>query len=153
MSDGSPDTPAAEATGQTPGAAAPIAVAITEPTPASGRRQALRDLRRQLSDEDLASSGAQKLLLDALERADGECEEMKSYVTRFHEADKRAAVLQERLHTQTAMEVMFGVGVGAGSAMVGLAPVFWNTPPRGQLVLGVGLVLLIGATVGRVIKR
>jgi hypothetical protein len=44
-----------------------------EPTPTTGRRQAFRDLRRQLTDEDLGSAGVQKLLLDELERAESQC--------------------------------------------------------------------------------
>ena len=44
---------------------------------------------------DLKSPGVQKMLLDELERADAECEGLQSYASRFHDADKRAAVLEE----------------------------------------------------------
>ena len=148
-----PETPEAGATGQKPCEQAAAPAPACEGTPPSGRRQALRDLRRQLTDQDLTSPGAQKLLLDELERVDAECELLRGYVTRFHDADKRAAVLEERLRTQTALEVAFGVGVGVGGAIVGLAPSFWASPPRGYIALGVGLLLVLGGTVARVVKR
>lgn len=148
------ETPIAEVAslqGQSPLAAGSVASDI-EPTPASGRRQALRDLRRELTDEDLASPGVQKMLLDDLERADSECELLTAYVTRFHDTDKRAAVLDEKLRTQTALEIAFGVGVGLGCAIMGMAPSFWATQPLGALTLVVGFLLTVGATVARMIK-
>ena len=147
------ETPTIAAEGQAAGEPRPLAASVGEATPATGRRQALRDLRRQLTDEELASPGVQKLLLDDLQRADSECDLLSGYVARFHDADKRAAVLEERLRTQTALEVAFGVGVGLGGAMMGLAPGLWTTPPYGTLAFTVGLLLMLGAIVARVIKR
>src|SRR5258708_6140348 len=66
-------------------------------TETTGRRQVFRDIRRQLEEGDLASKGVQKLLLNELETSEGDCEALRAYVERFHEADKRAAVLDERL--------------------------------------------------------
>ena len=149
-------------TGETPALAAPTQGQATEvkpvatagePTPPSGRRQALRDLRRELTNEDLASPGVQKMLLDELARADGDCELLNGYVTRFHDADKRAAVLEEKLRAQTALEIAFGVGVGLGGAIMGLAPSLWDKDPFGYLALIVGSLLIIGASVARVYKR
>jgi len=151
ISDPNADTPAPEpdqGAGETQPAAPPA-----EPTPPSGRRQALRDLRRQLSDDELTSPGVQKLLLDALEQADAKCEELAGYLARFHEADKRAAVLEEKLRTQTALEIAFGVGTGLGGAIVGLAPVFWNQQPQGYIVLVVGCLLIVGSVIARAVKR
>jgi hypothetical protein len=47
-------------------------------TPATGR-QVYRNLRRQLTDEELASPGVQKLLLADLDRMDEECAELREY--------------------------------------------------------------------------
>jgi hypothetical protein len=122
-------------------------------TVVSSRRQAFRDIRRQLSDDDLASPGVQKLLLDDLEQAEEQCEIFSAYIERFHEADKRAAILEERVRTQTALEVAFGVGVGLGCAILGLAPLFWTDQPKGWLAIGIGALLTIGASIARVVKR
>src|SRR5436189_6276378 len=109
-------TPGAPST-QTKGAAeAPLPQ--SDATAATSHRQAFRDLRRQLSDEDLKSPGVQKLLLDELERSEAQCEVLAGYVERFHAADKRAAILEERSRTSIALEVIFGVGVGVGCAIM-----------------------------------
>jgi len=122
--------------------------------PASGRRAAFRDVRRQLTDDELKSSGVQKLLLDMLQDADEEREALKSYVGLFHETDKVAAVLSEKVKTQTSVEVFFGVGVGLGGAIIGLVPFLWGDKPEYGVITGiVGLVLMIGATIGRIIKK
>ena len=122
--------------------------------PSSGRGAAFRDVRRQLTDEELKSPGVQKILLDMLQEADDERENLTSYVSGFHNADKNAAVLQERLKTHTAIEVFFGVGVGLGGAIIGLAPFLWGAKPEYGVITGIiGLGLMIGATVGRVVKK
>jgi hypothetical protein len=97
----------------------------------------------------------QKLLLAELEEAQAECEVITAYVGRFHEADKRAAVLEERLNRDTALEIGFGVGLSAGGAIIGLAPLFWSASeqPKGWLALIIGVLLVVGATVMRVVKR
>jgi hypothetical protein len=120
---------------------------------ATGRRQAFRDIRRQLTETDLASAGVQKLILDELERAEADCEIAEGYIERYHTADKRAAVLEERLRTQTAIEIFFGVGIGLGCTLIGLAPYFWDASPRGPILLGVGIALVAGSTIGRRVKR
>lgn len=122
--------------------------------PASGRRAAFRDVRRQLSDDELGSPGVQKLLLDMLEDADEERDTLKSYIGLFHEADKSAAVLSEQVRSQTSVEVFFGVGIGLGGTIIGLAPFLWRDEPEYGAITGiVGLCLVIGATIGRIIKR
>jgi len=117
-----------------------------EPTPPTGRRQALKNLRRQLSDDELSSPGAQKLLLDALEAKDAECESLSSYVQRYHEADKRAEVLKEKLKTSAATEIGFGVGVGLGGVLIGLAPTIWSQQPTGGILAAVGVLLMAGGS-------
>jgi hypothetical protein len=121
--------------------------------PASGRRQAFRDVRRELTDADLASPGVQKMVLDELERAETECEQLRAYIERYHEADKRAAILEEKLRPARAAEVAFGVGVGLGGAIVGLAPFFWENRLQGLLCLLVGILMIFGSIISRMVKK
>jgi len=121
--------------------------------PPIGRRLALRGLRRELSNEDLASPGAQKLLLDALERADADCEQFEAYVERYYQAAQRAAVLEERLRTNTALEVLFASMITLGGAIMGLSPFFWDKTSRGPIALVVGAALIVCGAVARFIKR
>src|SRR5687768_1906151 len=89
--------------------------ALVGPTaPSSGRRAALRDLRRQLTDDELANPGVHKLLLDEIERADLECSELREYREKYFVSERSVAVLQEKVRAGTALEIMFGVGVGLG---------------------------------------
>lgn len=149
------DVPAREGSGQAVGAPSVVTVSDQPTIPPTGKRQAFRDIRRQLTNEDLASPGVQKLLLDELEQAEADCEVLQGYVGRYHEADKSAAVLEEKLKTANVIEIMFGVGVGIGGAVIGLAPLFWTEAeqPKGYIALGVGLLLSLGATIARVVKR
>ena len=119
----------------------------------TGKRQAFRDIRRQLQEQELSNPGVQKLLLEELETADARCEILDAFVERFHVADKRAAVLEEKLRTQTAFEILFGVGVGLGCAIMGLAPLFWDATSKGPITLVVGFLLVAGSTIARVVKQ
>lgn len=122
--------------------------------PALGRRAAFRDVRRQLSDEELTNPGVQKLLLDILQESDDERDRLTPYIDRYHEADKTAEVLREKIRTNTAIEVFFGVGVGLGGAIIGLTPFFWdNSPAHGAITGIVGFFLMTGSTVGRLLKK
>jgi hypothetical protein len=118
----------------------------------TSRRQAFRDVRRQLSDDDLASPGVQKLILDELERAEAECDQLRGYIDRYHEAEKRAAILNERLKPIRSIDLLFGVGVGLGGAILGLAPVFWTEKLQAVICLIVGALLILGSVAGRLVK-
>ena len=125
-------------------------------TSVTGRRPAFQDLKRELSDKDLASPGTQKLLLEMLVSAETERDEYKTYVTKFYETDKQNGVLSEKIKTNKINEIMFGVGVGLGGAIIGLAPLLWSTDPsdhKGPITLATGVVLTLGATLGRVIYK
>ena len=153
MPDPTPDPLATpEAVGPGVGTGQPLAIQKSD-----SARQAFRDIRRQLSDEELTQPGVQKLILDELERSDSECEELRTYSDRFHQVDKRAAVLEEKLRADRAIEIAFGVGTALGGAILGLSPYFWElfAPDRvpGTIVLGLGLAIMAGATLARVIKR
>jgi hypothetical protein len=122
--------------------------------PTTGKRLALRNVKKQLTDEELAQSGTQKMLLEMLEDAENETESLKSYVSSFYEADKKAAILGEKLVTERSIEIFFGVGVGLGGAIFGLAPFFWaKDVTYGLICLGIGLCLTIGTCIGRAVKK
>src|SRR5258707_29952 len=77
--------------------------------PASGRRSSFRDIRRQLTDEELKQTGAQKLIIEDFERAESECEVLRGYIQMFHEADKQVAVLTEKLKSNVVMEILYAM--------------------------------------------
>jgi len=123
-----------------------------DPVP-TGRRKSFSNIRRQMTDEELSSPGVQKLLIDMLEESESECENLKNYVSSYHVADKRAAILGERLTKDNKIDIFFGVGVGLGGAILGLIPFFSDDKPLYGVVCGfVGFALVIGATIGRIKK-
>ena len=123
-----------------------------DPVP-TGRRQSFSKVRRQMTDEELSSAGLQKLLIDMLEESENECANLKNYVSSYHGADKRAAILGERLLKDNKIDIFFGVGVGLGGAILGLIPFFADDKPLYGVICGfVGLALVTGATIGRIKK-
>jgi hypothetical protein len=118
------------------------------PPPAVGR-PAFRQLKRELSDEDLAGAGARKLILEMLLSAEGDRDEYKAYVQKYYDLAVRSAVLQERLKADETNELMLTIGVGVGGAIIGLAPAFWSQQPNGIITLIVGALLVGGAYLGR----
>ena len=133
---------------------APVPSTADTEVPSSGRRAAFRDVRRQLTDEDLSAPGAQKLLLEMLEQAEEERESLRGFVVRYHESDKKAAILAEKLLTHTAIAGVCGAGVGRGGAILGLSPVLGQDKPTyGIITAVVGLALFLGAIAGRIVKK
>lgn len=126
---------------------------LDDPVP-TGRRLSLSKVRRQLTDEELSSPGIQKLLLDILEEAENERDNLKNYVSSYYEADKKAAVLGEKLVKDKKIDVFFGVGVGLGGAILGLIPFLGKDEPLYGLICGIiGLALIIGSSIGRLIIK
>ncbi len=130
-----------------------IAAATITTVAAVGRRQSFRAIRRELQEAELTNAGVQRLILEDLETAESECDALREYVERYHEADKRAAVLEEKLRTHAALEILFAVSLGIGFAIVGLAPYFWDETWKGPAALAVGAMLIIGSVAARVVKR
>ncbi len=156
MEDSRPEVPSPEQSVQTKGTEPPISQEeiATSAVPSSGRRAAFRDIRRQLTDDELSSTGVQKLLLAMLEEADTDRDNLEPYVNLYHEADKKAAILSEQVKTQKTVEIFLGVGVGLGGTIIGLTPFFWGVKAVFGVITGlVGLGLIIGAIVGRRIVK
>lgn len=157
-----PESPAPEDLAPA-GAAQVVAAAVTAgattaqasiaTVPSVGKRQSFRDIARQLKPEELNHPGVVKLIIENLDRAEDECEDLKSYMEKFHQADVDRAVLREKLKTNKAIEVAFAVGVGLGCMIIGLAPTFWDDTSRGPIALGVGILFVVGGVAVRVIKQ
>ena len=108
-------------------------------------RQALSMVRRELSEEELGSPATQRMLLDELDRLEMEVGELQQFKHDFHSADKEAAVLRERLHASVARDGCLAIG----AAMLGLAPSLWPSQPAGWIVVALGAILVVCATVSK----
>ena len=117
-------------------------------------RRAFSKLRRELSDEELASPAVQRLLLDEIERLEKENNIMSGYQDSYYEADKSSAVLKEKLKTNIAHDIIFGVCLCVGAVLIGFAPSLWAPDkPHGWNVVAIGSVLIIGGIASKVVKR
>lgn len=138
--------------GQDLGTRGPQLETVGHEMPTVGR-QTFRGLRRELTEEELANPGVRIMLLGEVERMDSECSNLKGYMERFHEADKKGAVLEEKLKTSSVLDIYFGVGIGLGGVILGLLPYFWEKiPSYSYIPLAIGVILIIGAIVAKLIK-
>jgi hypothetical protein len=119
-------------------------------SPTTGKRRSLERLGRRLTDEEWKSPGVGKVLLDLLDRADEECDELRPFRRLYYEAHEQAAVLEAKAKQATNTDIAYGVGVGVGSAILALAPSTWNQQPIGWICIAVGAVLIIGGIVIKV---
>ncbi len=100
------------------------------------------------------------MILELLRRAEGRCTVLEGYEERFHGADKRADVAEEklkgseeRLKGQARFEVLYSCSLGAGFAIIGLAPFFWDEKnSRGPIALAFGIVWVTGCVIAKLVK-
>jgi hypothetical protein len=133
----------------------PQEVAVQPPTAntASGSQQAFRDIRRELAEADLANPGVQRLILNELDTALARIEVLTGFESRYHDRDKQAAVLEEKLKRRLAVDIAWTAGISLGVAFVTLAPVVWETPPTWvhTVFLAFGAILIVGGIAVRVV--
>ena len=143
------------------GSASPEVQQQTDQAPVTGRRQAFDDVLKPLTPEDLASPGTQKLVLYMLQQAQNSADQFAGYVERYHEADKRAAILSEKLESRIridkAVEIAVIAGTAFGGALIGLGTYFWGKAIpdvlAGWMALLLGIGLIIGSVVVKIAKR
>jgi hypothetical protein len=140
-----PDTPEEATPALVP---SETAAAVVAPT---GKRPAFSKIRRELSEQDLANPGVQKMLLEELERAEEKLETAEGYRHKFHIADRETGVLRQQLQSQKANEILYAAGVAVGSILIGIGPSFWDTK-GGWFVPLLGVVLLVGSLASRIVK-
>lgn len=158
-----PDTPAQQLTPapSAPGSELSGMQNQTDQAPVTGRRQAFDDVLKPLTPEELASPGTQKLVLYMLQQAQTSADQFEGYVERYHEADKRAAVLAEQLESRAridkSVEIAVIAGTAFGGALMGLGTYFWgkSTPDTlaGWMTFLLGLGFIIGSVCVKIAKR
>jgi hypothetical protein len=126
--------------------------AIVTPVPVAKTRRALSGLKRELTEEDLAAPGTQKMILEEIERLSGENDRMSSIQDDFHRVDKDLAVLREKQKRNISADIVSGSCLAVGAAALGYAPAVWNSPPSGQIALAFGAVLTVAGIIAKAIK-
>lgn len=103
--------------------------------------KALSRLKRELSDEDLASPGAQKLLIDRLEKAEEDLLVLDQLRVQFHDVDKELAVAHGKLHRNISIEILSGGTIAIGGAAIGLSSTNIAFLAFGILLTVIGIVV------------
>lgn len=115
-------------------------------------RKSFAKLRRELSDDELSSSAVQRMLIDEIERLDAERIELSSFRNRFHDSDKRAAILEERFKGKISIEIVHIACMTTGAAALGYAPSIWQAGPAGWMAAIFGVVLILAGLAAKAVK-
>lgn len=118
-----------------------------------GRRSFSR-MRRELNDDELAQPAVQKLMMDELDRLESENAQLKTYVEKYHDADKQVSVLREKQHTSRASDLAFGTLLTVGSAAIGYSPTL-KAPGSNHdaIVLVFGIILFLAGLAVKVLRK
>ncbi len=122
-------------------------------SPATKGRRSFLTVRRELTEADLATTAVQKLLLDELDRLETENAALRQFEVQFHEKDKLAGVLQEKIHKSVAYDIYFGAMLTIGAALLSYAASTWSSQPTGAIILVCGGGLLIGGIISRLVLK
>ena len=113
---------------------------------------AFRRISREITDDELSSPAARKFLLAEVDRLDEENRLLRSYQERFHEVDKRAALLENKIKKSVFGEFVSASGLAVGAAALGYAPAVWSSPPSGWVALAFGSILVVLGVVAKVAR-
>lgn len=134
------------------------------PAPATRVRPGFAAARLDLTAQEFENPITAKFLYREVERLDEELAGAKPFISRCAEMEKAAAVLGEKLvsrskedfehgKNQTLADVCFGLGIGIGGVMLGLVPSFANATTI-KIIFGViGLLLIVGGVIVKVVKK
>jgi VIT1/CCC1 family predicted Fe2+/Mn2+ transporter len=85
--------------------------------------------------------------------AEQQRDDYREYMKLYYAKDKEAGILAEKLKTNMANEIMFGVGLTLGGALVGLVPFLWEQKDgnhlAGSICIGIAVVMIVGSILAR----
>lgn len=123
-----------------------------EAAPKGSRRKAYSNMRREISDKEFSSPVVVRFLADEIDRLEDELLEYKKYRREFHDADKKVALLGEKIKTQKALDIISIGCLTSGGALLGLAPKMWDSQPSGIIMAIAGTVLIVLGVFAKVVK-
>lgn len=91
-------------------------------------------------------------MLDEIDRLEDDNTELTGYRSRFYEADKKAAIFEQKHTVSIAHEIISVSCITVGGAALGYAPAVWATQPTGAIALVFGTVLVLGGIIAKAVK-
>lgn len=114
-----------------------------EEVPKPSSRRAYSNVRRELSEEELAHPAVHRLIISDIDQCEDRISELEKYQDDFHAADRSKAVLEERLQSKTSLDILHDVSLGVGFFLCGLSPSIWNERAYAVLSLAAGVLLIV----------
>ena len=111
--------PKGRSSGQSPGVPQPPPASGTPQLPATGRLSAFSNVSCYVNEEDLKDPAVGRLLLSIAVRIETELEELRAYRDRYYEADKRAALGEDRLKNERVVSDLLKLGHLLGGIALG----------------------------------
>ena len=116
-------------------------------------RRAFSKLATELSQEELESSGVQKLLLAEITRLEQENFRLGRYQVQFHDADKERDILKERRSRSVFLEILYSLCLTLGAILIGLTGSFNAAGANGWITLVIGAAMIVGAVIARLVRK
>ncbi|MCX9063940.1 hypothetical protein NLN94_23960 [Citrobacter portucalensis] len=117
------------------------------PEPPASKAKSYTPLKRALSEKELLSIGSVSLMIENIERMEDEISSLKSFRDKFHETDKKEAILKEKLSAYKFAEIAYNLSISIGALLVGIAIKLWNQDFYGVLALGCGVALWVSGSI------
>ncbi|ASU40505.1 hypothetical protein hmeg3_20850 [Herbaspirillum sp. meg3] len=92
------------------------------------------------------------MLIDEIERLDAERSDLASFRGKFHEADKSAAILEEKFKGKISIEIIHIACITVGAAALGYAPSIWQMQPTAWMTGIFGVVLIVAGLAAKAVK-
>lgn len=132
--------------------------AVTEPYDGNKMSKgAFSKINRELSEDDLKSPGTQRLILNELDKYEACKAELDFYREQYYEVASECKVYEEKLKSNTTNEVASGFLLAFGPSLMTLAPSIVNKDGNwyylSTIVLIIGVILLSGGIIAKIIKR
>ncbi|HCA10031.1 hypothetical protein [Chryseobacterium sp.] len=120
------------------------------------------NIQRSITEEDLQFPAVQRILLSEVDKLEsrnlvlenqiGNCHnDYKLLNEKFHTVDKEKTVLDEKLKTNKAQEVLYSFCLTSGSIIIGLSKTVWDQG-LGPIFLGLGFFLILGGLITKITK-
>lgn len=103
------------------------------------------NLTRQLTEDDLNSPGAQRLILAELDKYDECKKDLNYYKEQYHRKDKENAVYRQLVTSTRAFDIIYSTLLAIGPALLGLSTYFFTNKDvlGGIIMICIGVICLI----------
>lgn len=120
------------------------------------------NLRREITEDDLASPAIQRILLSEVDKLENrflaledklknKTTELEELQKKFHEVDKERDILKEKQKISKSQEILYSFCLAAGSVIIGFAKVVWDKG-LGEIFLFLGMFLIMGGIISKSLK-